>query len=656
MDIELSNGAKWVPDLDKIFEADVIAYDVEHSPEIRPFDPEFSLWGCTFSSERGTYYCTDQDEILRAMRTYAKDKTKTMVAHNAKYEALCLAAIGLEDENQPARLLCTMLGMNVLYDYRQPNRLGLKLLIDELYDYQMMSFEEAIEDGEETPKFYKYATDDGVWTLQLGLDMMVKLEDEGQLKYAIELLGQASIAFADIERFGIKWDDNQARKLHGMFTEVAELAMGRMEGHVGSTFNPGSYQQVNKVLFRSGRINPNKYKIPFSKAVKKKLDNGEAVPEEKQWRATDSKTLMKIAHVDPLCGDIMVYRTAMKQLDAYLTKYTDFAYDDDFGRYHPRFSLNSQTGRTRAADSFQAITARYKKAVADAFSDEMSIRSCFIAEDGWSFVGADLSQIELRIIGKLTKEPAIYDAYLTWNCAVCGGTGQHETILHECPDCGAEEEEPKPSKGREGKFWHGRDLHQEQADLIPEVQGNRDRGKVLNFSLCYNVGTGRLVSEDPSLSYREWDAARDQYLRSKPKLTQWHTGIEMEARSRKCLKDLLGRKRRFRKADFHDDIWWHTKNQAINFKPQASASGIMLLSIVKMRKHWIKTGDWGVNVRIVHMVHDEVILEVRNGHEERVAKDLQYYLERSVDIGVPIRAEASIGRSWKDIKLSLIHI
>ena len=138
---------------------------------------------------------------------------------------------------------------------------------------------------------------------------------------------------------------------------------------------------------------------------------------------------------------------------------TEYAIESEYKRVHPSYWLVSQTGRTRSSEpNMQNQLAHPVK-----FGDyELNLRSGFRAEDGWSLLIADQSQLELRLIAHISKDPLLLKAYQGWKCKVCGGEGKANSILHSCPNCGVYENE------KEG-IWHGLDLHQQTKDLVKSI-------------------------------------------------------------------------------------------------------------------------------------------------------------------------------------------
>ena len=116
----------------------------------------------------------------------------------------------------------------------------------------------------------------------------------------------------------------------------------------------------------------------------------------------------------------------------------------------------------------------------------------------------------------------------------------------------------------------------------------------------------------------------------------WSTG---EAR------DIFGRRRQIPKHHI-DRNAKHALNQLINFAPQASACGMMLLSMKKIREHFVDNKLWLNGVYPQNMVHDEVVLEVDPQHVDEAVSATRHAMEHCVKLKVPIRADIDVSNRW----------
>lgn len=260
---------------------------------------------------------------------------------------------------------------------------------------------------------------------------------------------------------------------------------------------------------------------------------------------------------------------------------------------------------------------------------------------GRKLVIADFSQIELRLVAHITKDEKFLRAYNSWHCKECGEKGTHNIILHECPKCGVFENEKKG-------FWHGEDIHQQTTDMVPALNGDRQKGKTANFALVYFATAYRLAQQYPVFTKGQWQKVIDQYFDARTGysgVARWHSRMQEVLWSKGECTDIFGRKRRIPR----HQIQRHTKhalNQLINFGPQASACGMMLLAMSKIRAECVERGMWMNTIFPQNMVHDEVVLEVEKSCVDEAKEITRKHMEHCVELRVPIRADIDVSSRW----------
>jgi len=88
-------------------------------------------------------------------------------------------------------------------------------------------------------------------------------------------------------------------------------------------------------------------------------------------------------------------------------------------------------------------------------------------------------------------------------------------------------------------------------------------------------------------------------------------------------------------------------NMLINFAPQASACGMGLLAMARMRERWIEKGIWMKKVWMVNFIHDEILFEVQENILEEVQEDIRDIMEHVVQLRVPLRVDMAVTECWK---------
>ncbi len=646
----LSRAVEFV---DAAIAAGMFCFDIEHDPELTFSVPKFELWGCGFAVPVGMqdksgnnnhvngmwcFYSTDQYEISHIINTLFGIKSVEAIAYNGKYDIKCLKAAEHTDI-YPENLCDPMVALNLLDDNLPPNQLGLKFTVNRLYpEANLPDFKTVAAAGKDSKEFEEYAINDVRWTLTLWIRFKKAIIDQGLLNLFKKILMPVSKAFADMEQTGIFWDKKEADRLYHAYVDLGVELKKDLDSELGE-ININSPKQLSNRLF-------NELGLP-TKDIEKREKTG-------NW-ATDSKNLLKLAPKFPICKKILSYRTALKMVKTYMKPITEKAYADPMGRIHPNFWLVSTTGRTRSDNpNFQNIPAHMhypaKPGELPNPFEGLKIRQCVVAEPGNKLIVADLSQVELRLAGHISRDQMFLDAYLNWECKSCSTSGSSETILHECPNCAIKEDPDviDPKKMAIG-FWHGLDLHSMTTNSIPALGGNRQAGKMCNFALIYCATAWRMHHEYPEYSPDQWEEIIKEYMERYKGIHLWHRDMEHLLYNTGETEDIFGRKRRITRQAIAMNAK-HALNQFVNFPVQSSACALIQLSMVNMRNKWIETGDWNENIFLTNFVHDEVIFECKEAFVDDALPTIRYFMENAVQLRVPMRVDYGVFDSWGDAK------
>jgi len=597
----------------------LVSFDVEHDPNLNPNSPtDFKLWGCSFaidpSEDENVWYLRDTDEIREVWSQLSRIPDLEWVAHNGKYDVKCGNVLGFPE---PQNLRCTMIAANMLHDNLRENQVGLKPLSKMFLGRERDTFKDVSLDPD-SERFSTYSKDDARDTYDIYTMFKSQLIDQKLFRLFSELMCPASIMFSDVEQFGMRWDCVEARKQGRILQRIAESSLHAIR-QVGGDINPRSPKQLQKLFF--GTLG-----LP--------TDN---VRRTKTGFSTDEKVMTMFAPRHPVCAQILRYRTATKALSSYVSKFTKLAEQDPESRLHATFWVTSSTGRSRATNPpVQTIPVRFHDTIAEDFT-AVTIRRAFVPRPGWKFLVADFSQIELRLVAHLSKDPVLLDAYRSYSCK-CGAVGSCDTPLMACPSCGTVE-----------GFIHGKDIHSITTENIDALKGDRNKGKTTNFAVIYDCSAKRLHYEHPGLCLSAWQEVIDGWFYLYQGVRRWHGEVEAVVRRSGQIRDLFGRLRRFPKHEMRDQ-WWRVKKQAINFVPQATASELSFLCATKLRKLWMKKGLWGESIQIVNLVHDELDVEVREDVIEEASADIIKIMQSSIQISVPIFASIKQADNWYDGK------
>jgi len=506
--------------LHEVFKVGFFSFDVEHSPKIGPHEEGFMIDGCSFSCGSITFY----ERTLASVTTIVKrlfPANVEAVAYNAKYDLKCLVSSGIiTSEEYPRNLADPMVAVNLLDDNLRPNELGLDKVVKKFYGYDMLDFKESCSYGFDSPEFTRYTCDDARFEWRLWGKLRERLERDGLLKYFQRVVMPAEKVIADLELRGLRWNiDNVGRLLEG-FQELRDKMQGEIYDDIG-VLNLNSGDQLARKLYED---------LGYSTRGIQETASGKRL-------SVDAAAMDILAAKYSVAKKIRAYRTATKMINTYIEPLTMRSMEAADGRVHASFWLVSSTGRTRCSQPNLQNIPSY---LASEFKN-LSLKNNFIPAEDCVFIDADYSQIELRLVAHLSQDKRMLHSYLHWQCAKCAKKGDSPVILHECPNCGEEENEEKG-------FWHGLDLHQMTTDAISVLEGNRQNGKKANFALVYAAGPKKMHYTYPELSVDQWAEASRAYFMVYTGVANWHRKIEHILNSTRVVRDVFGRKRRIRKS------------------------------------------------------------------------------------------------------------
>lgn len=322
-------------------------------------------------------------------------------------------------------------------------------------------------------------------------------------------------------------------------------------------------------------------------------------PDEKGAPSLDQNLLAFLRNSYELIDQYLNWKTSVTKVSN-IEKLLESIGPD--GRIHCNYrQMGTETGRLSAASPNLQQVNRGK-----------DFRSKFVAMSGYLLVVADFSQVELRVAAELSGEERMLEAYRA-----------------------------------------GRDLHTETASLITGVpldkvtKEARTSAKMANFGLLYGAGAATLQKQAIAQYGVDMniDEARDiveGFRTAYPKLYRWQQ--EEGTRTTKYVQTALGRRRML--TGFNDKY-----TTRINTQVQGTAGDIAKSAIAKLWDSIVAAP--ADEARLIAMVHDEIVLEVKEGREEHWAAVLKNAMESAgaeVCSKVPIEAEVSWGKTWADAK------
>jgi DNA polymerase-1 len=386
---------------------------------------------------------------------------------------------------------------------------------------------------------------------------------------------------ATMERYGIRVDPARLeafakeleRSLDNLTREIYQLA--------GEEFTIASPKQLAHILFE-------KLKLP-------------AIRRTKTGYSTDADVLTELGLRHELPAKILEHRSLAKLKGTYADALPVLV-NPRTGRIHTTFNqLVAATGRLSSQDpNLMNIPIRTELG--------RRIRAAFIPENGWTFVAADYSQIELRILAHLSGEQAIIES-----------------------------------------FRRGEDIHTRTASEVFKVAPSavtslqRTIAKSANYAILYGVSAFGL-SQATKIDRDEAQRYISAYFATHPAVRAFIDTTLTEGRERGWVSTLLGRRRYLPDLRSNNPVARNAaERMAMNAPVQGTASDMIKIAMVRVHA---ALRDRGLKARMLLQVHDELLFEAPPDEVPAVESLARELMEAALPLDVPIVVDVKSGRDW----------
>jgi DNA polymerase I len=387
-----------------------------------------------------------------------------------------------------------------------------------------------------------------------------------------------------MEQAGLRVDTDALAELSKFFGAELEKLTAQIYKEAGREFKINSPKQVGEVL------------EALNISTGRKTSTGQV--------STSRAVLDELAQAHELPRLIIEYR----ELDKLKATYTDAlpALVGADGRIHSQLNQTvTATGRLSSSDpNLQNIPIRTELG--------RHIRRAFIPDKGNVFVAADYSQLELRLLAHITRDPVMLDA-----------------------------------------FQKGEDIHTRTAQLVfgartkEELKEKRRFAKIVNFAIAYAVEPFGL-SQRVGISRKEAKQVIEDYYKTYRGVREYMDKIPEEARAHGLVRSLYGRIRPLPTInDRNGQIRARAEREAINMPIQGTASDIVKIAMLKVDEALRREG---LATRMVMQVHDELLLEAPKKEAARAAAILKREMETAVELDAPLEVEVGTGANWMEVK------
>ena len=468
-------------------------------------------------------------------------------------------------------------------------KVGLDYQINKYFNHKMIAFKDVVKKGENFSNVdilnaCDYAAEDALMTLKLFNKQLVLFKERNSeeiLKLAFDLEFDFIYVLADMENNGIKIDVNLLKELKETNYKYIQELTTKIYETSGVEFNINSPKQLGVVLFET-------LALPTAKKTKTGYSTDEAV----------LNGLFDAHSVVPL---LLNYREAYKLQSTYIEPLLELGLKNEDNRIHTSFlHTGTATGRLSSKNpNLQNIPVKSEAG--------SQIRSAFIPKDGYTLVGIDYSQIELRLLAHFSKDEALVDA-----------------------------------------FNNNLDIHYQTAVKIfgeELAKEKRSIAKSINFGLLYGMGSKKL-GDTLGISSKEAKIYIESYFKAFKSVKDYLKSIEESAHVNGYIKTLLNRKRLFNFESANAMLKAAYLREAVNTMFQGSAADLIKLSMVKIHKKY-KNND---NMRMLLQIHDELIFEVKEDIADEIIIDLKEIMENIYELNVPLKVSIAKGKSWQKLK------
>jgi len=416
-------------------------------------------------------------------------------------------------------------------------------------------------------------------------EVRIELKNNNQLYLFDEIEIPLMGVLKNMEKFGIKIDKdvlidygkNLDIQIDQLTAEIYELS--------GEVFNINSPSQLSVVLFE-------KLGLKGSKKTK-------------SGYSTAADVLEKLQHTHSVIGKILSYRSHAKLKSTYVDGLLPLINDKD-SRVRSTFNQTlTATGRISSSEpNLQNIPVRLPLG--------RELRKVFVPEDGFIFIDADYSQIELRVLAHMSGDEALINA-----------------------------------------FHLGQDIHSLTASQvfhisIDDVQPyQRHAAKAVNFGIIYGISAFGL-SKDLDISITEAQMYIDGYFKKYPKVKDYMDNTIAQAKKEGYVKTLFNRRRLIPELQSSNHMTRSFgERAAMNMPIQGTAADIIKIAMVRTSA---RLESEKLESRLILQVHDELLLEVKKEEAEQVRILLKKEMESAASLSVPLEVDLHEGANWYEVK------
>ena len=525
------------------------------------------------------------EQVLDHFRPLFADDSLSKIAHNGKFDMTILAESGVTVNNLAAD---TMIAAHLLSE----KSIGLKALAFQLLGIEMTPITDLIGKGakqismSQVPieQAAEYACADADITGRLNELLQPELHREGLWQLFADVEMPLVPVLVHMERNGIALDtkllNGMSLQLGGQLLELEK----EIYNSVGHQFNINSPKQLGSVLFEE-------LQLP---GVKKKGNY-----------STAASILEELREVHPVAGFVLDYRQLSKLKSTYIDALPEMV-NSKTRRVHTSFNqTRTATGRLSSSDpNLQNIPIRGEQG--------RQIREAFIAPSGSRLLGADYSQIDLRVLAHLSQDENLMDAF------------QHDEDIHAATA--------------------GQLFGVTTSEVTPDM---RRLAKTVNFGVIYGMSEYGLV-QATELSREEAARFIGAYFEKYPGVTQYLESTKQQARDTGTVQTLLGRKRTIAEINSSNrQVREAAERMAINMPVQGTSADIIKVAMINLYR---EMNQRRLKSKMLLQVHDELVFEVPQEEIAEMNKLVPLLMSTALELSVALKVDTKTGSNWGEME------
>lgn len=445
-----------------------------------------------------------------------------------------------------------------------------------------LSLEKAMDSSPE--EFKNFCCYQGYVNYQ-GYDKLMKaLKDANMEQLFAEIEMPLVFTLFEMEQRGIGVNEGELKA----FSERLGVKLAQLEKDIfelsGEEFNISSPKQLGVILFE-------KLRLPFGKKTK-------------TGYSTSADILEKLVSEHPIVSLVLEYRQLAKLKSTYADGLTAYISEDK--RIHGKFHQTiAATGRISSTDpNLQNIPIRMELG--------REIRKAFIPKEGYIFVDADYSQIELRVLAHMSGDEKLIAAY------------------------------------NEAQDIHRITASQVFHTPMEEVTSlQRSNAKAVNFGIVYGISSFGL-GQDLNISRKEAESYINKYFETYPSVKNFLDELVSQAKKDGYVTTILGRRRpipeltssNFMQRSFGERV-------AMNSPIQGTAADIIKIAMINVNK---KLKDQNMRSRLILQIHDELLIEAHEEEKDQVIAILEEEMQNAATLRIPLDVDVNIGGNWYEAK------